>query len=85
MTQHPANAGHRTFLSHVRPLQYPPDLKVDIKDHPDCDLPIKHIPLPDPSWYQLFGQGNADTGDLWAWWGQQVSEVRAQISPVPAG
>ena len=84
MTRHPANAEHRLFLPHVKALQYPPALQVDATIHSDCDIPIKRIGLPNSSWYQLFGQGST-TGDLWAWWGQQVSEVRQQVTPAPIG
>ena len=84
MTRHPANADYRLFLPHVQALKYPTDLEVDTTIHSDCDIPIKRLALPNPSWHQLFGPGST-TGDLWAWWGQQVSEVRQQVTPAPIG
>ena len=94
MTAYPSNADQRTFLSHVQPLSYPPRLSETAGHHPDCGTitaEVTGLPICSSnkcSWFGFFGRDPNDpskesSGNLWAWWGQQISEVRQQVTPVP--
>ena len=88
----------RVYLPDVEALSYPTGLDGTGGD-PECDrVPFTVVGLPTVSvdkngvststWHRLFnedGQGSEKSGNLWAWWSQQVGELRQRVTPVPVG
>ena len=93
-----SNDPDRLYLPGVTELEYPRRLSGTNSTHnPGCkDIPVWRIGIPctqwtsagvcsNEKWYTLFGEnslGNDIPGELWAWWGQQIGEVRHQTFPV---